>query len=165
MKTLLLLRHAKSSKNDPALHDFDRPLNARGLEAAELIGQTMQKQQIEPELIVSSPAQRARQTAEIAIVAGKLTGELRFDQRIYEASVKRLLEVVSQIEDRFGSVMLVGHNPGFEELLETLIGEAREMPTASLTRIGLPVEKWTDVQPGSGTLGWLIEPKKIKQDS
>src|SRR2546423_6386227 len=111
MKTLFLLRHAKSSWKDESLPDFERPLNRRGKEASEQIGRYMKKELIAPELILSSPAVRARETVERVSKAAKLNVEVRFDQRIYEAGGLRLLEVVSQIENERKTVLLVGHNP------------------------------------------------------
>src|SRR5512132_4074361 len=112
MKTLLLLRHAKYSWNDAGLQDFDGPLNGRGRKAAETIGRFIRKQRVAPDLLLSSPALRARETIETIMKTAKLQSELRFDQRIYEAGPLRLLEVVSQIEEDRSTVLLVGHNPG-----------------------------------------------------
>jgi phosphohistidine phosphatase len=165
MKTLILLRHAKSSWNDETLQDIDRPLKDRGIRAAKLIGNHIRKHKIVPELIVSSPAKRAQQTVELVMKAARLKTEPRFDQRIYEASARRLLEVVSQIEDSAGSVMLVGHNPGFEDLIDSLTNEAQRMPTAALACVELSVEKWSTVRPGAGQLKWLITPKELKDGS
>src|SRR5215210_125891 len=120
MKTLLLLRHAKSSWSDPMLRDFDRPLNERGLKAAPLVGRFMRKRKIQPGLVLGSPAERARQTAALVAEAAQLTAAQRFDERIYEASAIRLLEIISQIEETVDEAMLVGHNPGLEELLMVL---------------------------------------------
>ena len=164
MKTLLLLRHAKSSWNDPTLRDFDRPLNERGLRAAPLIGSLLRERQLQPGLILSSPAERARQTTALVSEAAHLKVKPRFDERIYEASALALLEVVSQIEDRIDQAMLVGHNPGMEELLMTLTGEARRMPTAALAHIRLDVEKWSEVREGVGHLEWLVKPKELAKD-
>jgi phosphohistidine phosphatase len=161
MKTLHLLRHAKSSWKDPGQADFERPLNGRGREAAPLIGQYILKQKIRPELILSSPAERARQTAALVVQSAQLNAELRFDERIYEASAARLLEVVSQIDEPFGVVLLVGHNPGMEDLLATLTGERHGMPTAALARIILDVEKWSKVREDTGRLDWLVRPKDL----
>ena len=96
MKTLLLLRHAKSSREDPSLQDFDRPLNERGKKDAPLIGKYARKQKIKADLVISSPAERARQTAELFLKSAGPKVELRFDKQIYEASIRRLLSVVSQ---------------------------------------------------------------------
>lgn len=161
MKTLHLLRHAKSSWKDTDMSDFERPLNGRGREAAPLIGQFILKKKIRPDLILSSPAERARQTALLVVKAAKLDAELRFDERIYEADVARLLDVVSQIDETFGVALLVGHNPGMENLVETLTGEQQSMPTAALARIILDVEKWSKVRERTGRLDWLVRPKEL----
>lgn len=162
MKTLLLLRHAKSSWKDDAMRDFDRPLNQRGLKTAPVIGKLIKKRKLQPDLVLSSPAERARQTTQLVIEAAGLKTELRYDERIYEASVARLLEIVSQIDDEANMVMLVGHNPGFAELLEVLTGEAHNLPTAALACIELNIEKWNKVRAGAGHLEWLVKPKELK---
>ena len=146
------------------LRDFDRPLNERGLKAAPLVGRFMRKRKIQPGLVLSSPAERARQTASLVAEAAQLTAAPRFDERIYEASAIRLLEIISQIEETVDEAMLVGHNPGLEELLMVLTGEARRMPTAALARIPLDIGKWSEVREDSGSLDWLVKPKKLKHD-
>lgn len=161
MKTLLLLRHAKSSWADSNLRDFDRPLNERGLKAAMLMGKFIRKRKIEPGLIISSPAKRARETASLVKESGKLIAELRFDERIYEADTETLLKVVSQIDENVDTVMLVGHNPGMQQLLQALTGEAEEVPTATLMQISLKLDKWSAVQERSGSLEWLVRPKEL----
>lgn len=162
MKTLLLLRHAKSSWKDGDAKDFDRPLNQRGLKAAPAIGRLIRKRKLQPDLVLSSPAERARQTTQLVIEAAGLKTELRYDERIYEASVARLLGVVSELDDEAGIVMLVGHNPGFEELVEVLTSEAHRLPTAALACIELDIEKWNKVKADTGRLEWLVKPKELK---
>src|SRR6266498_1922431 len=159
MKTLLLLRHAKSSWKDSDVRDFDRPLNQRGLKAAPAIGRLIKKRKLQPDLLLSSPAERARQTTQLVIEAAGLKTELRYDERIYEASVERLLGLVSGLDDEAGTIMLVGHNPGFEELREMLTGEAHKLPTAALACIELNIEKWNKVRAGAGRLEWLVKAK------
>jgi phosphohistidine phosphatase len=161
MKTIHLLRHAKSSWKDAGMSDFERPLNERGRESAPLVGQFIRKQKIRPDLILSSPAERARQTAALVIKAANLAAELRFDERIYEADAARLLDVVSQIDEPVGVALLVGHNPGMEDLIETLTGEKQSMPTAALARIILDVEKWSKVRERAGRLDWLVRVKEL----
>jgi phosphohistidine phosphatase len=161
MKTLYLLRHAKSSWDDRSLKDFDRPLNDRGLKAAPKIGAYIRKEKIRPEMIVSSPAVRAKQTTTLVCEAAGLASPVTFDERIYEASARRLFEIVSGFPDHIGTAMMVGHNPGFEELLVALTGESQRMPTAALTCIELHVEKWSDVSADSGKLKWLVKPKDL----
>ena len=161
MKTLLLLRHAKSSWKDTGLDDFDRPLNGRGQKAAPQMGKFLRKQKVQPELVLSSPAERARQTTALVMEAARLAAPLRYDERIYEASARQLLEVVSQIEEDAQVVLLVGHNPGLEQLLELLTGAREAMPTAALAQISLDVDKWSKVREQSGRLERLVKPKEL----
>jgi phosphohistidine phosphatase len=162
MKTLLLLRHAKSSWDNTGLKDFDRPLNERGQEAAPLIGKAMRKRKLQPDLIISSPAVRAKETTQLVRDAAGLTPKINYEEGIYEASTRNLLEIVSRIDDSVHVAMMVGHNPGFEELLTVLTGETKRMPTAALALIELNIEKWSEVSSGRGTLIWLIKPKDLK---
>lgn len=164
MKTLFILRHAKSSwENAEHLSDFERPLNKRGLEAAPLMGEVMKKQQFQPEIILSSPARRARQTAEIIRKKAEIKGEIKYEERIYEASPARLLEVVSEQADKIESLMLVGHNPGFEGLVRFLTGQIEPMPTAALAVIDLKITKWNETNSSIGALRTLIRPKEIEK--
>lgn len=150
MKKLLLLRHAKSSWDDASLPDFERPLNERGTRAAPVVGKFMRERKIRPDLVICSPAKRTRETIALVLAAAGIAPELRYDERIYEASVAGLLEIISQIEDGKTEVMLVGHNPGFENLLERLTGQSVRMPTAALARIALDSEKWSEAAAAKG---------------
>ncbi len=163
MKKLYLFRHAKSDKGDAVARDFDRPLNYRGTKDAALVGKFMAGRDLKPDLVVSSPAERAKQTALLALEAAQLNVELRFDERIYEASSAELLTVVRQIEDATNEAILVGHNPGFEDLLANLTGRAQHMPTAALACLALEVEKWADVNVQSAELEWMISPNELEQ--
>lgn len=164
MKTLYLLRHAKSSWNDPDLQDFDRPLNMRGREAAPLVGQFIRKKKLRVDLLLSSPAARARQTAALVKEAAGLSADLLYDERVYEADAVTLLEVVTQAAESADALMLVGHNPGMEELLTLLTGEARSMTTAALACVALDVEKWGKARARAGRLEWLVRPKELAED-
>jgi phosphohistidine phosphatase len=164
MKRLLLLRHAKSSWDDAGLADFDRPLNGRGRKAAPLVGALMRERQLRPDLIISSPAARARETVALALEASGIKTELHYDERIYEATVARLLEVISEVGDDKQEVMLVGHNPGFENLLERLTGESLRVPTAALARIALDADRWNEAGARGGRLEWLVKPKELAKD-
>jgi phosphohistidine phosphatase len=161
MKTLYLLRHAKSSWDDPSLNDFDRPLNKRGLKAAPKVGAYMLKEKIQPEMVLSSPALRAKQTTHMVCEAAGLSSLINFDERIYEASVQRLFEIVAGFEDGINTAMMVGHNPGFEELLAALTGESHRMPTAALACIELKIKKWSDLTGGCGKFKWLVKAKEL----
>jgi phosphohistidine phosphatase len=155
------MRHAKSSWGDPSLADFERPLNERGRKAAPLVGRFMRKQRLRPDLVLSSPAERARQTAALVIEAAGLKAPLRYDERIYEATPSRLAEVVSQVEEAVGELLLVGHNPGLAGLLELLAGESRRVPTAALARVALDVEKWGRLRAGVGRVELFVRPKDL----
>lgn len=163
MKTLFLLRHAKSSWKDESISDYDRPLNRRGKPAAETLGSYIKTNKILPELILSSPAIRARETVDRMIKAAKLDTEVRYDERIYGAGVVRLAEVVSQIENERREVMIVGHNPGMEELLSLLTENEAQIPTAGLAKIVAKVAKWSALNgPQRATLEWLVKPKELE---
>ena len=159
MKTLFVLRHAKSSWDDASLADFDRPLNDRGRKTAPFMGGVMAERDLLPDVIFSSPAVRARDTASLVKKAGKLDAEIRFDERIYEASPQTLKQVVAGIDDQFRSAMVVGHNPGMEGFVRLLTGKLEAMPTAALAIIDLDIARWEDVGTGRGTLRQVIRPK------
>ncbi|HJP93795.1 MAG TPA: histidine phosphatase family protein [Pyrinomonadaceae bacterium] len=163
-KTLYLLRHAKSSWSDGALRDFDRPLKRRGREAAERIGERLGLEKLNEPLVICSPASRTRETAEIILQRAELRVEERFEERIYEASLRDLVQVVAEIPDEKQIAILIGHNPGLEELLTFFTSESRRMPTCALAKIQLDVESWKDVNAGKGSLEWLITPKELLDD-
>jgi len=162
MKKLLLLRHAKSSWDDTGLADFERPLNDRGRRAAPLVGRFMRERELRPDLVLCSPAERTRQTVALVLEAAGLSAPVRFDERIYDATVGRLVEVVSQAGEGAGEILLVGHNPGMEELLELLTGETRRMPTAALARIHLDTDDWAELGAHTGRLEWHVKPKELE---
>ena len=145
MKTIFVLRHAKSSWNNSSLSDFERPLNERGKEAAPFMGEFMKKNDFAPDLIISSPAERAKQTAEYVKKAADFPAEIRFDEKIYEASPLRLLEVISQTDENAEKLLIVGHNPGFEGLVRVLSGKDARMPTAALAVLDLDIGDWAEI--------------------
>lgn len=159
MKTLFVLRHAKSSWDDPDLADFDRPLNDRGRTAAPFMGEVISQNGFAPDVILSSPAVRARETARLAKDGGDLEAEIRHEPSIYEASPQTLRQVAANIDDSFRSAMIVGHNPGMEGFIRFLTGRLEPMPTAALAVIDLDIERWQDIGPNSGKLRKLIRPK------
>ncbi len=160
MKRLYVLRHAKSSWDDASLADFDRPLNDRGRGAAPFMGELMAGRGLRPDLIVSSPAVRAMQTAQLVKEASGFDVPLRYDERIYEASPQTLLAVVSQISEDAASALIVGHNPGMEGIIRFLTGDLQPMPTAALASIKLAIDRWAAAGEGSGTLEFIIRPKE-----
>ena len=160
MKTLLIMRHAKSSWDDAAMSDFERPLNERGLKTAPLMGEYIRENQPQSDSIVSSPAERAKQTAHIVKKSAQIESEIIFNEKIYEASVGRLLEVIGEQPETVKSILLVGHNPGLEGLVKLTTGETHAMPTAALAIVDLPIDKWSDITASTGDLRDLIRPKE-----
>jgi phosphohistidine phosphatase len=168
MKTLLLFRHAKSDWGDAGLPDFERPLNHRGQKAAERMGRWMKEAHIQPEWIVSSPAKRAVET-----VAG-LRKHLdipdtlvQFDERIYMADVPTLVDVAARCPEDMDNIMLVGHNPGMDDLLTWLCGpdlprssKGKLMATATLAQINMP-DDWQQLAPNCGKLQQIVRPGEI----
>ena len=127
-----------------------------------MVGELLRRRKLRPDVLLSSPAERAKETARLVCDAAGLSTTVRYEAGIYEASARRLLEIVSEIEDERSVAMMVGHNPGFEELLEVLTGETRRLPTAALALIELGIERWREVGPGTGRLEWLVKPKELK---
>lgn len=161
MKTLLLLRHAKSSWDDSSLRDFDRPLADRGKRDAPHMGRALKDRGPEPDLFVSSPAVRAKETVESFIKSGGFTATLQFDANIYDASTSELMGIVRRLPDNRSCVLMAGHNPGFEELVYRLSGAHERMTTAALAAIEFQVERWEDVEDGQGKLLWFLTPKQL----
>ncbi len=163
MKTLLLLRHAKSNWEDDNLDDHDRSLSKRGMKDAPRIGIMLRAQGLLPDLILCSSAQRARSTAELAAETSGYGGEIRLSRELYAAPPTAYLEALRELPDSYQQVMVVGHNPGLEILLEILTGETEALSTASLAYITLPVEQWAELS--SDTRGELVNiwrPKELK---
>ena len=143
------------------MSDFERPLKERGSEAAEQIGLFLASKKAAVSALIVSPAVRTRQTIEIVLRHAPLGVEPQFDRRIYEASLSALVQVVSEISDEKPSAMLVGHNPGMEQMLAFLTHEARHMPTGALARITLDCASWKDAGRGTGKLDWFVTPKDL----
>ncbi len=142
MKTLLVLRHAKSSWDNPTLSDYDRPLNKRGKRDAPRMGKHLQHQGLIPERILSSSAKRARKTATKVAKACGYSGKIKRVDRFYHAPPSVYYELVQALPDKYQSVMVVGHNPTMEQLVTLLTGEIKAMPTTALAHIELPIEHW-----------------------
>lgn len=162
MKTLLLMRHAKSSHKEEELDDFDRPLNKRGKRDASRMGQLIHEENLGPDLIVASCAKRTRKTAELVAQECGFRGETRLVHELYEANAERILAVVRGLPDFAARVLLVGHNPGLEEFFELLSGMGRPLTTAALARFELPLENWRQVGGKKpATLKSLWQPREL----
>jgi phosphohistidine phosphatase len=167
MKTLTLLRHAKSGWDDPVSRDFDRPLNPRGRRAARTVAKEMRRLGLGFDQVLASPARRVIETiGEVAQVFGPV--EPRYEPAVYLAAPEALLDLVRRVDDGVGRLLLVGHNPGLESLVLLLTAPgalrdsaAEKYPTATLAEIALPAERWADVGEGAGELRRFIRPRDL----
>lgn len=164
MKTVYLVRHAKSSWDNKDLADFDRPLNERGKKDAPMMGEILRQLQILPDLLLSSPAKRAYSTArKIAKSIGYSREEIETNPQIYHGEPDTLLGILQQQDNSIQSLMLVGHNPGLTELAESLSGKSIEnIPTCGIVCIEFRVEQWNRIVPEGGVLKFFDYPKKHK---
>jgi phosphohistidine phosphatase len=154
MKTVLILRHAKSSWSNARLADHDRPLNSRGKRDAPHAGRWLRDQDLTPDLIVTSSAERALATAEAVALASDYDREIAVTRAFYHAGPENYLELLGGLSDEYKRVLVVGHNPGLEELVEQLSGRAETMVTAALAVIDLSIEHWHELD--EATQGTLV---------
>lgn len=169
MKTLLILRHAKSSWSDADLSDYDRPLNKRGKRDAPRMGEHLRQHGLIPDLILTSSAKRARKTAsKVAKACGYMKKIVQLDD-FYHASSGVYFEKLQALPNSYQCVMVVGHNPTMEQLVRHLTGQIERMPTAALAHIALPIRHWEKLDfysafqtSPTGTLVNLWTPKTLK---
>jgi len=145
LKTLLILRHAKSSWKYADLSDYDRPLNKRGKADAPRMGRLLSREELVPDLIISSSAARARATAEPVALACGYESEIQYTRDLYHAWPDAYIDLLNELPDEHQRVMVVGHNPGIEDLVEELTGQWERMPTAALANIALNIAQWADL--------------------
>lgn len=172
MLTLSLLRHAKSSWDNPAQDDYERGLAPRGLKAAPAIGKYLRKSKLKPDLILCSGAVRTRATLALILPeAGAPAPEIRYDDALYLASPITMLDMVRRLSKGPKHVMIVAHNPGLHALALELTGMgeredlaelATKFPTAALAVLGFPVAAWKDIRPGTGRLERFVTPKGLR---
>ena len=172
MKTLYLLRHAKSSWDDPALADFDRPLSARGRRACQRLGRYMGAELAPADLVLCSSARRTRETWEKLQDSLGWPSHALFERGVYEASVRVLLERLHAVEPDSARLLLIGHNPAIHELALSLTGygasEARprlaqKYPTGTLAEIAFDAAAWSGIDPGAGRLVRVVRPGDINK--
>jgi phosphohistidine phosphatase len=161
MKTLLVLRHAKSSWDDHDLNDHDRPLNARGKRDAPRVGKLLCEQHLKPDAVLSSTAKRARKTATKALEAAGYGVDAQLIRELYLADPATIVSVLNRQPDAFACVLIVGHNPGLENLVHLLSGHDGGLPTAALAQLELPIAHWCELSTATGaTLRNLWLPKE-----
>ena len=144
-RQLLILRHAKSSWADEGLDDWQRPLNDRGERDAPRMGTLLRELDLLPDLIVTSDAVRAETTARVAAKAAGYEGRIVLSPELYHASPQAIVDVLRTLPDSARSVMIVGHNPGLEDLVNRLTGQSIELPTATLVHLELPAKNWNEI--------------------
>ena len=146
MKYLLILRHAKSSWKDTSVSDHARPLNKRGKKAAPRMGKLLYEEDLVPDIILSSTALRARDTADLVAEASGFAGEITFLDDFYHAWPSDYLDGLRSLSNDIKLPMIVGHNPGMEMLLDVLTGELERFPTAALAYVQLPIDDWSQLR-------------------
>lgn len=163
MKTLLLMRHAKSSHYEVGVSDFDRPLNERGKADAPEMGKRLLKKLMIPDIIVSSPAKRALKTAKlVAEQIGYDEKKIDLQSDIYEADIADLVHVIRSLDDKYEIALIFGHNPGFTGLVGYLTNTFIEnLPTSGIAAIQFDMATWKQISSGKGTTLWIDYPKSL----
>ncbi len=169
MKTLLLMRHAKSSWDDPGLADHERPLNQRGIKAAKKMGRWLLKTSGVPECVLASSAVRAQETwrlvREVWEASGATIPALSTLPELYHCESTVFPEALSRLPDNATSVLVIGHNPGLEEWLADLVGQAEEFPTAAMACIEVSINSWSEFDARTqGTLRGIWRPKSLPDE-
>ena len=165
MKTVVLIRHAKSDKKSKNMRDMERPLNKRGLKDAPLMGKVL-KNVITPDIILTSPAERAMKTAQSIAAEYNLNGEsIQSNPELYLEPKSTLLKAIKQTDNRFNTVFVVGHNPGLTDLINYLSLETVDnLPTSGAFAVSFDSENWADIDSASGKLLFYEFPKKHRKD-
>lgn len=166
MKTLYLVRHAKSSWDNPEQSDFDRPLNERGKKNAPQMARRLKEKHVTPDVMLTSPAERALATCkEFALVLGFLENKIKTDKRLYHANEDQILKVIQELKDSPRDseevVILFGHNPGLTEFANSLLNEDLEnIPTCGVVAATLNITDWKDARFGCGEMEFFDSPKR-----
>lgn len=163
MKKLLLMRHAKSSWADPDIPDHERPLKKRGRKDAETMGKMLKTKGMEPDLIMSSTAVRAKETAEILAETCKCKKEIIFLDSLYMAEPADILHAIEKHGKDKKVIMVIGHNPGLEAFLQIADGKVETLPTASVAYLTASIDDWSKLNKGENIkLKKLWRPKDLE---
>jgi len=161
MKTLYLMRHAKSSWKDSQLMDHERPLKKKGRKDAAGMGELLNGKKRTPAIIYASTAERARETAGIVAEKSGYIGEIHYDQKLYLAEPDTLVAFIHQLPEDVDCILLVGHNPGLEALVQVLSGKIVALSTAAIAHLQLPVDRWSEINLNTrGELAHLWLPRE-----
>lgn len=164
MKTLYLVRHAKSSWDNPQLRDFDRPLNGRGKRDVPRMCTWLKERDALPDLIISSPAKRAQDTARLLQEVMQLPKDrLKTDERLYLADPGELLKVIGEVDAQVDHLFLVGHNPGQTDIANRLSGARIDnLPTAAIFAVSFDIDRWSELKQGTGKFLFFQYPKNLE---
>lgn len=169
MKTILILRHAKSDWGDASLPDFERPLASRGLGDATRMGKVLAAFDLVPDKIIASPAQRAKQTTMLATEASGYQQAIEWESNFYYGGTKDVFDSLRKLPATVNRPMVVGHNPTLADVAAQLChrdsigpGEDFRLPTAGLVCFEVDIRDWYDLHPGNGTLRWFLIPRLVK---
>ncbi|MBN8677039.1 MAG: histidine phosphatase family protein [Chitinophagales bacterium] len=164
MRTLFLIRHAKSSWGNPGLRDFDRPLNDRGLHDGPRMAQLLAREKIQPDLLVSSPAKRAITTAQFFAEAfGVAVSDIRKEPAIYEANPTEILRLIAELPDEVNTVCIFGHNPTFTEVANLFAEDdiIENVPTCGVVKITSSADNWRSLYEGNSRVAACYFPKEV----
>ncbi len=164
MKSVYLLRHAKSDWSAGVNSDHERPLNRRGIKSARRMGAFLSAIDQVPDRIISSTATRAQTTVQLASDAGDWDRSIELEGELYGASIQTVLRLIHSCDDTCDKLLLVGHEPCCSSTISELTGGCHvRFPTAALGRIDFTIERWADLESGEGSLVWLVNPKLVKR--
>ncbi|MDX4071422.1 histidine phosphatase family protein [Aliarcobacter skirrowii] len=163
MRELILIRHAKSDWSNPFLDDFERPLNKRGEKNAPFMAKILKKEIQKPDLIISSPSFRTKLTLEYFLKEFEYKGEVIFEKSIYEAPFENLLKVIKNIDDKYKTIFLIGHNPGLNDLANFLLGSFEDnIPTSGVLKIDFDTNSWKNISKDNSKLIFFKYPKMFE---
>lgn len=164
MKTLMLMRHGKSSWKDDSLSDFDRPLKKRGQREVPKMAELMKDEKLMPDYILSSPAVRCRETVQILADTLHLDEDMiLFVDRFYQAEIEDYLEVLAEVPDTYRKVMIIGHNPTLEGFLQTLTGDIEPLPTSAIACIKVGIKSWDEIEDDGDDVAKLVDVWRPKE--
>ncbi|NOZ09321.1 MAG: histidine phosphatase family protein [FCB group bacterium] len=165
-RNIIFYRHAKSDWSMEYPDDHERPLAERGIVCAGLMGRILAFSGQTPDLVISSSAARARQTAEISIESGGWESPLKIMSILYAGNAAAIMKLLNNLEDKYRCVLLVGHEPSWSGLASFLIdGGNLRFPTGAMARIEFKIKSWRDLKPGLGELRWLLQPGFFQKGS
>ncbi|MDX4037352.1 SixA phosphatase family protein [Aliarcobacter skirrowii] len=163
MRELILIRHAKSDWSNPLLDDFERPLNKRGEKNAPFMAKILKKEIQKPDLIISSPSFRTKLTLEYFLKEFEYKGEVIFEKSIYEAPFENLLKVIKNIDDKYKTIFLIGHNPGLNDLANFLLGSFEDnIATSGVLKIDFDTNSWKNISKDNSKLIFFKYPKMFE---